>query len=235
MADEKGNTGNWNTGDMNTGNWNTGDMNTGDMNTGDMNTGNRNTGDMNTGNRNPGDMNTGNWNTGNWNTGNWNTGDMNTGDMNTGNRNTGYMNTGDRNTGIFNTNAPKMRAFNRGCEFTMTEFRDKHGYSSLDIYLTQWIESKDMTAEEKNKNPHFELLGGFLRKHDYKTAWANAWATATPPQKKWFLDLPNFDAAIFLDVTGIDVRENTHKTELLKKADELIRKAEELRAEASKL
>ena len=39
-----------------------------------------------------------------------------------------------------------------------------------------------------------------------KEAWSNAWKNANDEQKRWFLSLPNFDADIFSEITGIRVR-----------------------------
>jgi hypothetical protein len=169
------------------------------------------------------------------NTGNMNTGDMNAGNMNTGNRNAGDMNTGNRNTGIFNTDEPKMRAFNKISEITFTEFNKKYGSPSIIPLLTEWIETSQMTSDDKNRNPSHTVIGGFLKKYEYKEAWGIAWKKATEKDRLWFLNLPNFDADIFMEITGIDVRQNSQKTELLKKADELIAKANELRNEAEKM
>ena len=80
------------------------------------NTGNCNTGYRNTGNCNTGDRNTGNCNTGNWNTGNWNTGYRNTGNWNTGYRNTGNWNTTNSSNGFFNTEEVEIiNVFDKPC------------------------------------------------------------------------------------------------------------------------
>ena len=42
----------------------------------------------------------------------------------------------------------------------------------------------------------------------YQSARKNAWSKQSNKEKQQFLDLPNFSAEIFLDITGIDVREN---------------------------
>lgn len=58
---------------------------------------------------------------------------------------------------------------------------------------------------------------------------------ASKKDRELVKQLPNFDAEIFKDISGIDVNENSHKDSLLKKAQELIDKAEELKREASNL
>ena len=199
------NTGNWNTGDWNTGDWNTGNWNTGDWNTGNQNTGNRNTGDWNTGNWNTGDWNTGHRNTGHRNTGNWNTGHRNTGDWNTGDLNTGDWNTGDLNTGFFNTNTPEnVRAFNK--DLPRKDWDDARKPDWLyKPSPTTWVSDSDMTDQEKVDHPTFHTCGGYLRANDWADEWQKAYASASLEDIQAVRDLPNFDAAIFKEITGIDL------------------------------
>ena len=186
--------------------------NTGLFNTGDMNSGYRNTGDMNSGNRNTGDWNTGNWNTGDWNTGNWNTGNMNsgyrnTGDMNSGYSNTGDMNSGNRNTGMFNkcsysngffnTKEPTVNIFNVDSGMTASEFYISKYYVALissPFILTKWI-------EDESKG----LIGGYLKEYTFKEACQNWWNKMSDENKEIIKSIPNFNAEIFKEITGIEV------------------------------
>jgi hypothetical protein len=207
------NTGDWNTGDWNTGDWNTGDRNTGDRNTGNCNTGNRNTGNCNTGNRNTGNCNTGYRNTGDLNTGDWNTGDRNTGNWNTGDRNTGNWNTGDCNTGCFNTITPEGGYFfNKWLTFEEWHKADKPSW----IYKptpTTWVPESQMSEEEKADNPSFSTCGGYLRKNDMREEWRKVYESATEEEIQMVRDLPNFDADVFEEITGLDLRVNTDSCE----------------------
>ena len=92
-----------------------------------------------------------------------------------------------------------------------------------------------MTAIEKKENPKTEVTEGYLRKYEYQEAWTNFWRDTSEENRKKFLNLPNFDAAIFKEITGVDVASNSKKDELLKKADELIMNAQQLRDQANKL
>jgi hypothetical protein len=184
VFDKNRNAGYCNTGYRNAGDWNTGDRNTGDRNTGDRNAGYRNTGDRNTGNCNTGDYNTGDYNTGDRNAGDYNTGDRNTGGCNTGNRNTGYRNTGDwnksnRNTGFFNTIDPDIQVFNKPCRQKDWENADKPGF----IY--------------------FDLNG------TYEESWRKAYDSASDEEKLLLVKLPNFNAKVFQEISGILVDEKT--------------------------
>lgn len=39
----------------------------------------------------------------------------------------------------------------------------------------------------------------------YKEAWKEYWGRASESDKKWFTELPNFDAKIFEEITGINI------------------------------
>ena len=184
---------------------NSGSGNSGHRNSGYGNSGHRNSGSGNSGYRNSGDYNSGHYNSGYCNSGDYNSGYYNSGDYNSGYYNSGDCNSGRYNSGLFNTNEPKMLLFNRECEYTYSEFVAKFGYRTLNPTLTEWILSTDMTDAEKEKHPSHETTGGYLKKFTYKEAWANAWNNADDEQKRWFLSLPNFDADIFFEITGIRV------------------------------
>ena len=164
---------------------------------------NRNTGNWNTGNGNTGDLNTGHLNTGHWNTGNSNTGDLNTGHRNTGHCNTGDWNTGNRNTGFFNVDEPNVRMFGKDTGLKRGDVSFP-GFFYFD--LAEWISSAEMSDDEKKEYASHTTTGGYLKTYEYKEAWRIAWDKANDTERKKTLDLPNFDADIFLEITGIDVR-----------------------------
>jgi hypothetical protein len=222
--DKKNNTGYCNTGDRNTGDWNAGNFNTGYCNTGYCNTGDRNTGDRNTGDRNTGHWNTGDWNTGDWNagycntgycnTGDRNTGDRNTGDRNTGDRNTGHWNTGDWNTGDWNTvdketgffntiQRKTIRVFNKECDIEVWDKANKPHW--LYFNLTEWVPESDMTDKEKEEHPEYKTTEGYLKKYDYKEAFQKSYNSASRKNQLKVKDLPNFDADVFFEISGIRV------------------------------
>ena len=201
-------TGRWNTGNRNTGEWNTGNWNTGDRNTGEWNTGNRNTGDMNTGEWNTGDWNAGVWNTGNWNTGDWNTGDWNTGDWNTGNWNTGDWNKSSFNTGCFNTEEQKIRLFNKPSDMTYREWLESDArrlLSQISQDAVEWVHETDMTDEEKAAYPTYKTTGGYFKVLDESECAQSWWNGLCDRDKEIIKSIPNFDADIFFQCTGIRV------------------------------
>ena len=193
-----------------TGRCNTGNRNTGNRNTGDCNTGNRNTGDCNTGNRNTGNRNTGNRNTGDCNTGNRNTGDCNTGNRNTGNRNTGDWNKSSFNTGCFNTEEQKIMLFNKPSDMTYREWIDsdaRYLLNQIPKDVVEWVYEEDMTDEEKAAHPTYETTGGYLKVLDESECGQLWWGSLSDRRKEIIKAIPNFDAEIFFQCTGVRVDE----------------------------
>ena len=173
-------TGRWNTGDCNTGNRNTGDWNTGDCNTGNRNTGNRNTGD---------------WNTGDWNTGDWNTGDWNKSSF---------------NTGCFNTEEQKIMLFNKPSNMTYSEWLDsdaRYLLNQIPKDVVEWVYEEDMTDEEKAAHPTYETTGGYLKVLDESECGQLWWGSLSDRRKEIIKAIPNFDAEIFFQCTGVRVDE----------------------------
>jgi len=181
-------------------------------NIGNRNTGNRNTGDYNTGDYNPGDRNTGYWNTGDCNTGNFNTGNNNTGYHNTGWCNTGDNNSGSWNTaschvGCFNTvDAKKAYYFNKLIDIAEWDRAEKPDWT-FNVRPTTWVHLDEMTDAEKAEHPESETTGGYLRVNNMREQWAAAYAAAPPEQIELTKALPGFDAEVFLEITGVDLRD----------------------------
>lgn len=194
-----GNTGLFNSGNRNSGDWNSGDLNSGYRNSGNWNSGGwnsgyRNSGDRNSGNWNSGDFNSGNWNSGNWNSGDWNSGYWNSGYWNSGNWNSGDWNSCNYSNGVFcNQEDKDIRIFNKPSGMSLEEFWDSKYYEALKsepLELTYW--------DNENKK---------LKCRSYKDACAIWWSKLTVENKKIIQEIPNFDPDVFLDITGIDIRE----------------------------
>ena len=149
-----------------------------------INSGYRNSGDCNSGYRNSGDCNSGNCNSGDWNSGNC-------------------------NSGFFNSNEPDVRMFNKMTKKKRDEI-DIPSWCYFD--LTVWV-SHD-TATEEDKEVHkkeIETCGGFLKTLEYKEAWKLAYDKTNDKEKIQLFNLPNFDADIFKEISGIDVRTDYKK------------------------
>jgi len=187
-----GNSGNGNSGDLNSGDLNSGYRNSGYWNSGDWNSGDRNSGYLNSGDRNSGYRNSGDRNSGNWNSGYRNSGNWNSGDWNSGYRNSGYL----------NSDEPTVRMFNKDSGLTRSQITIPD-FFYFDINV--WVATNDMTVKEKEDNGLHVVTGGFLKTLDYKDAFIDSWNKATEDDKKKLFALPNFDAEIFKEISGIDV------------------------------
>jgi hypothetical protein len=216
------NTGKENTGFANSGDRNSGYRNSGNSNSGDRNSGYRNSGNSNSGNRNSGDSNSGYRNSGNWNSGDRNSGDSNSGDSNSGDSNSGYRNSGNwnsgdrnsgdsnsgyRNSGAFCTDPdPVLYLFNQPTKMTVKEWEQHEAVQMMNaLDPTIWIPANAMSAEEKEQHPKWETTEGYLKTISMHEAWADFWHNLTDKKKKVFLTLPNFDAKIFTEITGIKI------------------------------
>ena len=98
-----------------------------------------------------------------------------------------------------------MRLFNKETDFTMEEFMETEWYAVLtsgEFNLTKW---RYYTDEEKAQDERKRLIGGELITIPYKEACANWWASLSEVDKAIIKTIPNFDANIFAEITGIDV------------------------------
>ncbi len=182
ISDERYNCGNANIGrsnegDCNIGDFNKGSRNTGNLNLGDFNTGDSNTGIDNVGNDNLGSLNSGSSNKGHSNSGSFNTGSFNTGDYNKGHANTGSFNVGNRNSGKWNVCNYSSGFFNTQ-EPMAIMFNKPTNLKVSQIRLPKWLQKKNL----------FEAI-----------------EIADVADLESTFSLPNFDAEIFEQITGVSV------------------------------
>ena len=154
---------------------------------------NKNTGDRSTGNRSTGDWSTGYRSTGNWSTGDWST----------SNHSTGHFSTEDFSG---------FGVFNKACSIEEWETCKKPDL--LYFILTEWVKESEMTSDEKESNPTYKTTEGYLKVKDYKEAFKESYNKASEEDKELLLKLPNFDADVFLEISGIDVRNNDNSKEI---------------------
>ena len=195
----------------NSGHSNSGYGNSGHSNSGDYNTGDRNSGYGNTGNSNSGHWNSGNWNRGNWNSGYGNSGNHNSGYGNSGNWNTGNWNRGNWNSGCLNTSAQEYCfIFNKQIE--KSALAQIKFPSFMFFTLTEWVPESKMSRQEKKQHPEYATVGGYLKKYTYKEAFRKSFEAAKkktdwPEQLEKLKTLPNFDAKVFEEISGIKEEE----------------------------
>ena len=160
-----------------------------------------NSGNSNSGYGNTGDCNSGNHNTGDWNSGNHNSGYGNSGDWNSGNWNSGYLNTSAQKY-CFIFNKPVEKSVLAQLEFP----------KFMRFILTEWIPDSKMSRYEKARYPKYATTGGYLKEYAYKEAFRKSFEKARrksdwPKQRQKLLDLPNFDAKVFEEISGIKEEE----------------------------
>ena len=138
------------------------------------------------------------------------TGRWNTGDWNTGNRNTGDWNKSSFNTGCFNTVEQKIMLFNKPSDMTYRDWYESDArwlLNQIPKDVVEWIYSEDMTDEEKAEHLTHETTGGYLKVLDESECGQLWWGSLSDRQKNIIKAIPNFDAEIFFQCTGIRVDE----------------------------
>lgn len=165
---------------------------------------------------------------------------VNTGHWNTGTRNTGNWNTGNFSAGSFCELDGSFTLFDKETSMTRDEFnRIISSLSSLPKF-TLWVKEGSMTEEERESNPSYKTTGGYLKRLDYKAAHVDWWNKLDDAGKQKILTLPNFDAAKFKRITGIDVNEDNDKANeekilvILPRIKQLEEELNKLKSELSK-
>ena len=157
---------------------------------------------------NSGNRNSGNWNSGDWNSGNWNSGDWNSGDWNSGNWNSGDWNKTSFSNGCFNTVSPKIYMFNKPTDWTLEQWfncRARYLLNQIEDCPLEYVWFDTMSDEEKAAHPEAETTGGYLKERTTADNARKWWAGLSADDRNIIFSLPNFDAAIFKEITGIDV------------------------------
>jgi hypothetical protein len=128
-----------------------------------------------------------------------------TGNRSTVDCSTGHCSSSNRSTGHFSTDHGKPSFFDKPFNGTWEEAATLIPYIALKLGA-YWLESTEMTDQQKSDHPSHETTGGVLLtySHTYHQAWAIAWAEMDQATRDRFLNLPNFDAAKFQQITGID-------------------------------
>lgn len=193
---------------------NIGRNNSGYENVGNCNTGCENYGSKNNGSYNFGNFNKGSYNNGFDNNGKGNKGARNNGNFNFGNHNNGSYNKCDFSFGLFCTKTPKIFIFGKLSDWTYEDWINSKAYDILSIispYPTEWVCEYNMTNEEKLEHKEYDLLGGYLKtktEEEIKEEWNDNWNELSDKDREIIMNIPNFDADIFKEITGIDVRKD---------------------------
>ena len=163
------------------------------------------------GNDNKGNCNSGFGNKGNYNKGNYNNGNGNKGDRNKGDYNIGYWNATDFSSGCFNTVEQKVFLFNKISDWTLKDWINSQAKAILDyidIGPVQKIYEKDMTSSEKEEYSEYKTIGFYIKElsqEEITSKRQEKWNRLPQEEKEIVMAIPNFDKAIFKEITGIDV------------------------------
>ena len=142
------------------------------------------------------------------NIGNACTGFCNSGNRNSGNRNSGDWNKTSFSNGCFNTVEPKIYLFNRPSDWTYRDWlnsKARYLLNQMDCDHLEWIWAENMTNAEKSAHQEHKTTGGFLRKVTVAENGLIWWRSLNQHERSVILNMPNFDKAIFKEITGIDV------------------------------
>lgn len=109
------------------------------------------------------------------------------------------------------TEEQKIMFFNKPSNMSYNEWHLSEARYLLDQMpnndKTEWVPSSDMTDEEKEKNPTYKTTGGYLKVIDDSESVQIWWDNLSEHNKNVIKAIPNFDADIFYECTGIRVDE----------------------------
>lgn len=134
-----------------------------------------------------------------------------TGLWNSGNRNSGDWNKCSFSNGCFNTTSPKIYLLNKPSEWTYEDWLNSEARYLLNQIpgdVLEYIWLSNMTDEEKAAHPEAETTGGYLKVLDNSECAVIWWRGLSDRQKAIITAIPNFDKAIFKEITGIDIDED---------------------------
>ena len=140
-----------------------------------------------------------------------NLGKGNTGNRNSGNRNSGDWNKTNFSNGCFNTEEPKIFLFNKPSDWTYRDWLNsdaRYLLNQIPKNVVDWIWSDNMTDEEKEQHPEYEVVGGYLKILDESECGQLWWDSLSERYKNIIKAMPNFNDEIFKEITGIDVNFN---------------------------
>ena len=122
----------------------------------------------------------------------------------------GDWNKSSFNTGCFNIEEQKITLFNKPSDITYNDWlRSDARYllNQIPKDVVEWVYEEDMTDEEKAANPTYETTGGYLKVLNESECGQLWWGSLSDFQKNYIKSIPNFDAEIFEQCTGIKVDE----------------------------
>ena len=98
--------------------------------------------------------------------------------------------------------------FNKPTDWTLEHWlncRARYLLNQIEDCPLEYIWFDTMTDEEKAAHPEAETTGGYLKERTTADNARKWWAGLSGDDRNIIFSLPNFDAAIFKEITGIDV------------------------------
>lgn len=102
---------------------------------------------------------------------------------------------------------PQIMMFNKPSDWTYHDWLKSDARRLLNRIqknVVEWIDSSDMTDEEKAANPSFETTGGYLKILNESECGQLWWDGLNERNRDIIRSLPNFDVTIFEEITGIE-------------------------------
>ena len=101
-----------------------------------------------------------------------------------------------------------MLLFNKPTDLTMIQLVGIKGVQVLNWNYENnwWIYSANMSEEEKKAHPEHEYMDGYLKSVSFKEACRIMWDKLTDEEKDEVKKIPNFDADVFKEITGVNVK-----------------------------
>lgn len=104
----------------------------------------------------------------------------------------------------------KIMLFNKPSNMTYSEWLDsdaRYLLNQIPKDVVEWVYEEDMTDEEKAAHPTYETTGGYLKVLDESECGQLWWGSLSDRRKEIIKAIPNFDAEIFFQCTGVRVDE----------------------------
>lgn len=106
------------------------------------------------------------------------------------------------------TKEQKIMMFNKPSDWTYRmwwESEARYLLNQIPKDVVEWVYSEDMSDEEKAAHPEHETTGGYLKVLDESECGQIWWGGLSDRKKEVIKSLPNFDADIFYQCTGIKI------------------------------
>lgn len=108
------------------------------------------------------------------------------------------------------TDKLEIMLFNKLSNMTYSEWLDsdaRYLLNQIPKDVVEWVYEEDMTDEEKAAHPTYETTGGYLKVLDESECGQLWWGSLSDRRKEIIKAIPNFDAEIFFQCTGVRVDE----------------------------